>query len=150
VEAPFTTPSALVLDPHIRWEPVDKYTARLIVPFREQEETLRAEFDPGTGLMKSMSGMRYRDQEETKAPWRGEFSEWRMVHGIKVPLRNMAIWEDQGEPYGIFEIEGVEYNVNVSDKVSESWPAQDMAYAGDRIEQRLANVRLQRSGSEGG
>lgn len=127
VEAPFTTPSALVLDPRIRWEPVNEHTARLIVPFGEQEETLRAEFDPGSGLMKSMSGMRYRDQEEMKAPWRGEFLRWRMVHGIKVPLRNVAIWEDQGEPYGIFEIEGVEYNVDVSDKVSESGPLQDTA-----------------------
>ncbi len=68
--------------------------------------------------MRRMSGMRYRGQEETKTRWRGEFSGWRTLHRIKVPHRNVAIWEDQGESYGIFEIEGAEYNVNVSEKIS--------------------------------
>jgi hypothetical protein len=121
-EAPFTTPSALVLDPRIRWEPLDTTSARLIVPFGGREESLRVEFDAETGLMRGMVGMRYRGGEETKTPWRGEFSEWRMVHGIKVPHRNVAVWGDQGEPYGIFEVEGAEYNVSVSDKVLGSEP----------------------------
>ena len=34
VEAPFTTPSALVLDPRVRWEPIDAHAARLTVPFK--------------------------------------------------------------------------------------------------------------------
>jgi len=117
-EAPFTTPSVLVLDPRARWEPIDSHRARLVVPFGEREETLSAEFDPESGLMRRMSGMRYRNHEQTKTPWSGELSDWRTLHGIKVPHRNMAIWEDQREPYGIFEIEGTEYNVDVSGKIS--------------------------------
>jgi len=116
-EAPFTTPSALVLDPRVRWEPIDATSARLIVPFGDREEILTAEFDPKTGLMRSISGMRYRDREETKTPWRGEFSNWRAAHGIRVPHRNVAIWEDVQEPYGIFEVEGVEYGVAVSQQI---------------------------------
>ena len=81
-----------------------------------------AEFDPESGFMRRMSGMRYRGQEETKTPWRGEFSEWRTLQGIKVPYRNVAFWEDQGEPYGIFEIEGAEHNVDVSEKISSKLP----------------------------
>jgi hypothetical protein len=118
-EAPFTTPSVLVLDPRARWEPIDAHTARLIVPFGDREETLRVEFDPETGLMRSVSGMRYRDHENTKTPWRGEFSEWRTLHGIKVPHRNVAIWADEGGPYGIFRIEGAEYNVDVSGRIPQ-------------------------------
>jgi hypothetical protein len=132
-EAPFTTPSVLVLDPRVRWEPIDAHTARLIVPFGEREEVLHAEFDPQTGLMRSMSGMRYRNHEWTKTPWRGEFSEWRMLHGIKVPHRNVAIWEDQGEPYGIFEIEGAEYNVDVSEKIpADGFEADETRLPGGR------------------
>jgi hypothetical protein len=121
-EAPFTTPSVLVLDPRARWEPIDAHSARLVVPFGERGETLRAEFDLESGMMRSISGMRYRDHEKTKTPWRGEFSEWRTLHGIKVPHRNEAIWEDQREPYGIFEIEGTEYNVDFSEKISSKQP----------------------------
>lgn len=94
----------------------------LLVPFGEQEETLSADFDPQSGLMSSISGMRYRNHEKTKTSWRGEFSEWRTLHGIKVPHRNVAIWEDQREPYGFFEIEGAEYNVDVSEKISSKQP----------------------------
>jgi hypothetical protein len=116
-EAPFTTPSALVLDPRVRWELIDNTTARLIVPFGEQEDSLRVEFDPETSLITQITGMRYRDQEETKTPYRGEYSEWTTVHGIRVPYRPVATWEDQDEPYVILDIEGVEYNVDVSEKI---------------------------------
>lgn len=116
-EAPFTTPSVLVLDPRVRWEPVDADSARLIVPFGEREETLRVEFDPDTGLMSSMSGMRYQEQERTKTPWRAEYSRWETVHGIKVPHRNTAMWEDEGEPYIVLDLDGVEYNVDVSEEI---------------------------------
>ncbi len=129
-EAPFTTPSVLVLDPRLRWEPLDATFARLIVPFVNGEETLRVEFHSQTGLMRSMFGMRYRGQEETKTPGRGEYSEWKKLHGIKVPHRGMAMWEDQQEPYIIFEIEGAEYNVDVSGKIPGAVPRQDAADAG--------------------
>jgi hypothetical protein len=64
-----------------------------------------------------MSGMRYRNQEETKTLWRGEYSQWRTLHGIKVPRRLVGVWEDQGEPYVILDLEGAEYNVDVSEKI---------------------------------
>ena len=61
--------------------------------------------------------MRYRGEEETKSPWRGEYSEWRTAHGIKLPHRAVAAWEDQGEPYIDLHVEGTEYNVDASDKI---------------------------------
>ena len=116
-EAPYTTPSVLVLDPRVRWEPIDETSAHLIVPFEDSEESLRVEFDFETGMMKSMSGMRYRGQEETKTPWRGEYSDWRMAHGIQVPHRVVGTWEDWEEPYVILDLEGTEYNVDLSERI---------------------------------
>jgi len=116
-EAPFTTPSALVLNSRARWEPIDARAARLVFPFEDSEESLRFEFDPETGLMKRMSGMRYRGREDTKTPYHAEYSEWRTAHGIKAPHHPVAAWEDQEQPYAILEIEGTEYNVDVSEKI---------------------------------
>lgn len=61
--------------------------------------------------------MRYRGQEETKTSWYGEYSEWRTLHGIKVPHRLVAAWEEQRQPYIISNLEGAEYNVDISTKV---------------------------------
>jgi hypothetical protein len=116
-EAPFTTPSAMVLDPRARWEPVNAHTARLVFPFRDGADSLRVEFAPETGLIRSISGMRYRGREETKTPYRGEYGEWGTVNRIKVPHRDAATWEDQGRPYVVLDIEGAEYNVDVSGKI---------------------------------
>jgi hypothetical protein len=105
-EAPFTTPSALVLDPRIRWDPIDASSARLVVPFKGGEDSLRVAFDPETGLITRVFGMRFRDQEETKTPWHGESSERGTVHGIKVPHRPAGVWEDREGPYVILDLEG--------------------------------------------
>jgi hypothetical protein len=61
--------------------------------------------------------MRYRGQEVTKTSWRGEYSKWRTVHGLEVPHRLVAAWEDEEEPYVVLDLEGAEYNLDVSDKI---------------------------------
>jgi hypothetical protein len=78
---------------------------------------LRVAFDPETDLMKIISGMRYRGREETKTPYRSEYGEWWMAHGIKAPHRDAATWEGQGRPYVVLDIEGAEYDVDVSEKI---------------------------------
>lgn len=116
-EAPFTTPSVLALDQRICWEPGDDRAAQLVVPFGDKEDYLQAEFDPASGLLKRMSGMRHRGEEEAKTPWYGEYSEYRTLYGIKVPHRMVAAWGDQRQPYIILDLEGAEYNVDISERI---------------------------------
>jgi hypothetical protein len=103
----------------VRWESIDSHTARLVFPFGDGEDSLRVAFDAETNLMGSISGMRFRDREDTKTPYRGEYGEWKTVHGIKVPHHTVAIWEDQGWTYVILDIEGTEYNVEISEKIPQ-------------------------------
>jgi hypothetical protein len=110
-------PSALLLDPRVRWEPIDANTVRLVLPLGEGEDSLRVEFDPRTGLVTRMSGMRYRGEEDEKTPWRGEASSWRTGRGRAAPHRLTATWEDQGKPYAVLDLEGIAYDADVSGKV---------------------------------
>jgi hypothetical protein len=109
------TPSLYFTDPRLRWEAVDEKTARLIVPFGEGEEVFLVKFDPQTGLIREMSAPRFRGQEEAKTSWRVECLDWKPSHGLKVPTRVIGHWADENGPYVVMSVEGLEYNVDVSE-----------------------------------
>jgi hypothetical protein len=111
-------PSIFITNPKVRWEVVDNLTARLVVPFGEQEESLLVKFDRKTGLITQMSAQRYRNQEEEKTPWRVDCLRWKTFRTVKIPSPIALTWEDEGRPWALFSVEGIEYNVDVSDKIS--------------------------------
>jgi hypothetical protein len=41
-----------------------------------------------------------------------------MLHGIRVPHRNVAVWGDERRPYGLFQVEGAAYNVDIYPEIS--------------------------------
>ena len=111
-------PSAAVQGRGVHWEPIDSTSSRLVFPLGGKQDTLRVQFDPKSGLVEQVSGMRYRDDEEMKSPWRGEnHGGWRTVHGIKMARRSVGRWEDWEEPYIVLDLEGAKYNVDVSGKL---------------------------------
>ena len=113
-------PSVFIADPRASWEAVDEVTAHLVFPFGEQKDRLLFKFDPKTNLITHISAMRYRGQEEEKTPWLIEFTDWKTFHSVRIPVRFSVAWEDEGSPWSYWTVEGVEYNVDISDKIPDS------------------------------
>ena len=116
-------PSVWVTDPNVRWEPIDASSARLLVPFGNDEETFTVRFDPDTGLLSSMESMRFKgDQDSDKTLWINKAVEWGEVGGHPVPLRADVIWADDGSPWARLRTEDVRYNADLSDYISAEGP----------------------------
>lgn len=60
-------PSVIIMDARARWEADE--TARLVIPYGEQNDSLLFKFDPKTDLVSNVSALRFRSQEEEKTSW---------------------------------------------------------------------------------
>jgi hypothetical protein len=107
----------------VRWEATDDTTARLVVPFGEDEDTLTVSFDPETGLIRMMEAKRWREaMDEAKIPWRLEALGWETFHGLMIPSPSAATWLDEGTPWLVVTIEDVAYNVDVAEYIKAKGP----------------------------
>lgn len=110
-------PSVYITDPRVLWEAVDDETAMLVVPYGKIRERFIVRFDPVTGLVRLLEGMRYKGTtDEIKTLWLNEALAWKQVNGHKLATAAI-IWHDEGTPWAFFTPKEVVYNVDVMDYI---------------------------------
>ena len=106
-------PSVLVQDPRVQWEPVSDTEARLNFQAGTASGSLLASFDPATGRMVSLSGMRMEEEVGDMEPWQLNLLEWKDFHGMLLPYHTSVAWGEGGSPTSYWQIDGVAYNVHI-------------------------------------
>lgn len=114
-------PAIWATDSRIRWEGVDDCTALLHVPFEDETENFVVRFNPQTGFIDTMKGMRYRDPGEgqRKILWIVRNEKGATLPGMGISAVGSATWLDQGRPWAVFTLEAAAYNVDIQDYIRQ-------------------------------
>jgi hypothetical protein len=118
-------PSLLISDPRVRWEAIDANSARLIVPFEEQEDALTVHFDSQSGLISRMEAMRHKNGPE-KVLWLVDFLRWGQFQGSLLPTQISITWADDGKPWSYWDWEAFEWNVDITEHIPEAQSANKL------------------------
>jgi hypothetical protein len=100
----FWLPAMLLHDPEVRWEPIDDTMALLLVPVGTAQERLVVRFDPATGKVQYVEGMKYRTPADTTRT-----------------LWINAVWFGD-KPWATLKVEDMAFNVPVDTSLATKGP----------------------------
>lgn len=113
------TPMAFFTNKSIEWDDVNPYDVKLKIPFKESYDEISIHVDSKTGLIKTLRAMRFKGNSQEKVPWEIDLLEWDEFSGVLIPSESSVKWADEEKPWSYWSIEGVLYNVKISEKFEE-------------------------------
>jgi hypothetical protein len=115
-------PATFLTYPCVRWEAVDETSARLYVPFGDEEQIFTVRFDSQTGMIQHMETQRYRDEKVGKLRWWGEISRMEGEDGEAERTFFTVTWEDKDTPWLKAELEEAVFNSDVREYIKQRGP----------------------------
>jgi len=113
------SPSAYFTDDRLAWEKIDSNLLELTIPYKEKMDKIKIYIDTDTGLMDAMEAMRYKGQSTDKVLWQIDLIEWNEFDGVLIPSESSVKWADEKKLWSYWSIEGVLYNIEISDGFNE-------------------------------
>lgn len=107
-------PSILVFNDKVEWHEINDREAVLQIPYRDEDEAISVTFKED-GLIQKMEAMRYKGNSAEKSLWEIECIEWAEFDGMTIPVGSAIKWGDEAKPWAYWNIENVEYNINISE-----------------------------------
>ncbi|WP_133272715.1 DUF6544 family protein [Hymenobacter radiodurans] len=103
-------PTALLPSERVNWTPLDEHSATLTLTYQGQVLSYLVRFNEQNELTQ-FEAERYQS-DTAVLPWVGHFSEYRTLHGLRVPTEAEASWVVNGQrrPYARFRIQELDYN----------------------------------------
>lgn len=90
-------PTALLPGNGVSWEPVNEDSARAKIEDGENSASLKFHFNDENLVEAVSTESRYRQEDDSFEPWRGEFQNYEKREGMLVPMDGKVAWLEEGE-----------------------------------------------------
>ncbi|MEO7210333.1 MAG: DUF6544 family protein [Chitinophagaceae bacterium] len=104
-------PTNLLPAENLSWTAIDDRSANLLYKINELELSYKVFFNKENEIV-SMQTKRYKGKEELQ-DWIGHFSVYKEMYGMIIPTLLEGAWivQDEEQPYAIFEVDMIEFDV---------------------------------------
>jgi hypothetical protein len=115
-------PAVFVTDERLRWEAIDETTARLHIPYGDQEQELLFTFAPDGSAIERVETIRFKGVGGEQLRWWGEISPGSNRYGLP-SLQHWEInWEDEDGPWLVAEVEDILFNAELEQFIEQKGP----------------------------
>jgi hypothetical protein len=115
-------PAVFVTDKRLRWEAINNTSARLYIPYGEQEQELVFTFAPDGSAIERIETLRYKDPGGGQQRWWGETSPGSERLG-QPSLQHWEInWEGENGPWLVAEVEDILFNADLDQYIQQKGP----------------------------
>lgn len=115
------SPTAYFTDERLNWEKTDHDLIELTIPYKDDYDTITISTNEDTGLINAMEAIRYKGQSNDKVLWQIDIIEWNEFNGVLIPSESSAKWVDEKTPWSFWRIEGILYNIEISNEFEEEF-----------------------------